>query len=54
MTTVATDGKTVAADSQATGSYIEQTGVPKLWLVGKSVVACAGNYALALKFVDWV
>jgi ATP-dependent protease HslVU (ClpYQ) peptidase subunit len=53
MTTIATDGKVVASDSRMSGAYIDQSGAQKLWRVGASIVACAGDYAMAIKFVEW-
>lgn len=54
MTTVATDGKTVAADSRCIGSYIEPGNIQKIWVLGKSIVGFAGDYASGLRFIEWV
>lgn len=48
MTTIAFDGKTLACDTQLTGSYINQVGVNKFMESKTKIVAFAGIYSEAL------
>lgn len=52
MTTIATDGKTIAADSRITGQFIDEH--QKLFKVGDSVFGIAGTLTVAMRFIDWV
>ena len=51
MTTIATDGKTIASDSCISGDY--KTKGQKLFKVKDSVIGICGNYSQGLLFVEW-
>lgn len=51
MTTIATDGEVMAADSCISGEYSDE-GI-KIHRIGKSVYGIAGDYTAAMKFLDW-
>lgn len=51
MTTIATDGEVMAADSCVSGDYSDEGR--KIHRIGKSVYGIAGDYTAALKFLDW-
>lgn len=54
MTTIAWDGKTLAADSQITGeNFIYGVEDRKIFRVNKDLIATAGDSAQCLSFVDW-
>ena len=54
MTTIAWDGKSVAADSQCTyGSYISPENFKKLIKRGDVVYACTGTGALFKPLIEW-
>jgi 20S proteasome alpha/beta subunit len=53
MTTIATDGKTIAADSYATGDYCIHH-VQKLFDVPGGILGVAGFIATAVEFVEWL
>lgn len=55
MTTIATDGKTMASDSRATsGDVIVGRRVKKLWkLEDGTIIGGAGTQTQILKFVEW-
>lgn len=53
MTTIAYDGKMLAADSQAQGDHMLMPNVKKLHLVNNTFIAFTGIYAVGLQFVDW-
>ncbi len=53
MTTIATDGKTIASDSLMVGGYIDQVQAKKLWRIGDKIVGGAGAYTSVLEFVEW-
>lgn len=52
MTTIAWDGKMLAADSQMTGSYIDRGAVKKIHKKNGALIAGAGAYAEILLFVN--
>jgi len=52
MTTIATNGKVIAADSRITGDYIDSH--PKLFQIGDSVFGIAGMMTRVLKVIDWL
>lgn len=52
MTTIATDGKTIAADSRVTGTFIGQHD--KLFQIGDSVFGISGNIPRVMRVVDWL
>lgn len=52
MTTIATDGKTIAADSRTTGMWIGQH--EKIFGIGDSLFGVAGAMSRAMKVVDWL
>lgn len=54
MTTIATDGKTMAADTQQHGQYIDQFVLQKIQLIDKSLVGVAGNTLCAQLFFQWL
>ena len=54
MTTIATDGKSMACESQQRGDHIDQIVSKKIWRVGKSIVGVAGEASEGLIFVDWL
>lgn len=55
MTTIATDGKTMAADTRLSGSYIEQFEAVKLFRIGGVVYGVAGeDWSHCMAYVDWV
>lgn len=53
MTTIITDGKTVASDSLQVGQFIDQISAIKIYRIGQRIVACAGQQVAAAKFVSW-
>lgn len=53
MTTIATDGKTMAADTQAGDPYIQPFSAEKMHKVGKELIGGAGCYGEILAFVNW-
>lgn len=52
MTTIATDGKTMAADSRVTGGFMNTHR--KLYSIGDSVFGIAGTVSKVLRVVDWI
>lgn len=52
MTTIAWDGKTLASDSQMTGSYIEQKNVSKIIRKGGDYYGIAGRLSEGKSFVE--
>ncbi|MCK5013229.1 MAG: hypothetical protein KAS66_05375 [Candidatus Omnitrophica bacterium] len=54
MTTIATDGKSMACDSRLIGSHIDQINTKKIFRVRGKIVGIAGALAEALIFVDWL
>jgi len=55
MTTIATDGETLAADSRITeGNYIFTDEAEKVFKVGDTYVAICGEYQSGLAYVDWL
>ena len=53
MTTLAYDGRTLAADKQATGGGAK-CSVTKIFRVGELVIGFAGELGLAMEMLDWV
>lgn len=53
MTTIAYDGKTLAADSLACCSFKVQQPFNKIHDTGSHLVALAGNYSVSLEWVEW-
>lgn len=53
MTTIACDGKTMAADSLITGSGVVFSAVRKIERVGEAIVACAGAQEDDALFLEW-
>lgn len=55
MTTIATDGKTVAADGlvQSNG-FILKTDDVKIFRIGKEIIGCAGDSGHCSAYVRWV
>lgn len=53
MTTIAYDGKTVAADKQSTACNMKRR-VTKLFRVGGAVVGITGSLDLGMEMVDWL
>lgn len=54
MTTIATDGLTIASDSRMIGEFIEQGNVEKIFRIGEQLVGVAGDYADCLKYIAWL
>lgn len=54
MTTIAWDGKTLAADTQATSNGLRDNHAVKAWRHGRILIACCGLAALAQRFRSWV
>lgn len=52
MTTICSDGVTVAADSLVTGEF--QVSITKLQKIGKSIFGTAGDVAQGELFLDWI
>ena len=53
MTTIAYDGKSIAADSQGTCGFIEQSPFTKIFEVDDYYIAGSGSYSTILAIVDW-
>lgn len=53
MTTIAFDGKTLAADKQATVSEMKST-TSKLYMVDGKAVGICGNAIKAMEFINWM
>lgn len=53
MTTIAFDGKCLAADSRGGGGFIEPVEYQKIFDCGEFVVAGSGNWAAVQRWVDW-
>lgn len=54
MTTIAFDGKMLAADSQAQGDHMIMPNVKKLHLVNNNAfIAVTGILAVGMQFIDW-
>jgi len=53
MTTIAYDGKILAADTQATSSYIDQDHYQKFYEVNGEIVAGTGDIASIYAWLDW-
>ena len=51
MTTVATNGEVMAADSCISGDYADEGS--KIRRIGRSLYGIAGDYTAAMKFLDW-
>ena len=54
MTTIATDGKTMAADTQQSGAFIGQIDATKLYKIKGVVYGFAGTPSIYIKYVEWV
>lgn len=54
MTTIATDGKTIAADTQQCGSFITPVQTQKIWRVGNRLVGMTGNIEDYPLFLKWL
>lgn len=54
MTTIAYRDGVVASDSLSTSHQLRDDHGPKIYRVGKAIVAAAGSRPLCLKFRDWV
>ncbi|NIT13220.1 MAG: hypothetical protein GTN99_02950 [Candidatus Dadabacteria bacterium] len=52
MTTIAFDGKILAADSRIGGDYNDDTGA-KIQQVGSAYIGIAGSVSAALLFIKW-
>ena len=53
MTTIVTDGTTMAGDSQSNGPYTLPTGFCKVRLIKGALIGCAGRMAQAELFFKW-
>jgi len=53
MTTIAFDGKTLSADSQITGAYLEN-GCYKIKRIGDKLCGGAGDFQSVLMFFNWI
>ncbi|MBL8644021.1 MAG: hypothetical protein JNK21_08800 [Rhodospirillaceae bacterium] len=54
MTTIATDGKVMAADSRLTGDYIDQFNSTKLYAVNGEIVGTCGTASEGLAYIQWL
>ena len=54
MTTIATDGKIMASDSQQTGQYIDQIDCEKVFRIRGELVGISGDYAEARRYLEWL
>lgn len=54
MTTIAWDGKTLAADTLSTCSGIRSAYHAKIWREGRLLIGGAGSRTVTLQFRDWV
>jgi hypothetical protein len=54
MTTIAYDGKTMAADSQGSGDFIEQIEYQKIFENDRYVLGIAGDFGVTLKLKIWL
>lgn len=54
MTTIAWDGKTLAADTLATADGLRDNRAVKIWRHGKALVGAVGNQAACIRFRSWV
>lgn len=54
MTTIATDGKVVAADTRQVGQYIDQIESVKLYVIRGEIIGIAGDCAEAYNYLDWL
>lgn len=54
MTTIAWDGKTLAADSMVTGNGMRIGRITKAYRVGRLLVGLAGTVGLAQAFLHWL
>ncbi len=52
MTTIITDGKSMAADRMAV-SYGREMGICKITRVGDELIGVAGCYAFGVRLIDW-
>lgn len=53
MTTIATDGRIIAADSVMNWNNMHQGPFRKLHRTDDAIIGCAGEYEATLEFVDW-
>lgn len=54
MTTIAWDGKVLAADTLVTCNGFRTNYAPKIWREGRLLCGGAGSRTIALQFRDWV
>jgi len=54
MTTIATDGKTMASDTLLSGSFREQFDSVKLFRIDNAVYGISGDWGLSMAYIDWV
>ena len=54
MTTIATDGKTISADTLQSGDFVDQINAIKLCKINGVVYGNAGNLSEGQKYIDWV
>lgn len=54
MTTIATDGKRMAADTWQTGNYIDQFALQKMEVIEGTLVGVSGSPLHALLFFEWL
>lgn len=54
MTTIATDGKQMAADTLQVGEYIDQVESVKIFRIRGELVGIAGDYSEARHYLEWL
>jgi 20S proteasome alpha/beta subunit len=54
VTTIATDGKTVAADGLITGDVVYSRTAKKIFLIGDEIVGTRGDCDLGEAYLNWV
>ena len=54
MTTIATDGKQMAADTLQVGEYIDQVESAKIFRIKGEIVGIAGDYSEARQYLEWL
>ena len=54
MTTIATDGKTMASDTRQGADFIDQVESIKVFRIKGEVVGICGDYAEARRYLEWL
>lgn len=54
MTTIATDGKSIAADGMSSSDIVESLTDVKIRRIGKEVVGCAGTGDISIAYLDYL